>query len=181
MRVRHKSMAHPFVICNWWKKQRIRIPSSVVLWCFFKNKWQIIRFFQILCVNLHYHLKFNPINLVKLWKKIRIINSSRISSRWASALKLQRVHTQTWHWLLILVQTSFWISHVHFLACLHLRSRVVLSWRLNMLSDCSRHCRAIFITTSSPSVKLSCLMSKNVQSLHSAHQKVRHNVLQHTY
>ena len=31
------------------------------------------------------------------------------------------------------------------------------------------------------SVKLSCLMSKNVQSLHSAHQKVRHNVLQHTY
>lgn len=44
-----------------------------------------------------------------------------------------------------------------------------------------RHCRVIFITTSSPSVKLSCLMSKNVQSLHSAHQKVRHNVLQHTY
>ena len=56
---------------------------------FFKNKWQIIRFFQILCVNLHYYLKFNPINLVKLWKKIRIINSSRISCRWASALKLQ--------------------------------------------------------------------------------------------
>lgn len=29
-----------------------------------QNNWQIILLFQILCVNLHYHLKFNPINLI---------------------------------------------------------------------------------------------------------------------
>lgn len=31
--------------------------------------WQIIRLFQILCVNLHFHLKFNPINLEKIMEE----------------------------------------------------------------------------------------------------------------
>ena len=32
--------------------------------CSFENKYQIICFFQILCVNLHHQKKFNPINLI---------------------------------------------------------------------------------------------------------------------
>lgn len=59
--------------------------------------------------------------------------------------------------------------------CQHLRSRAVSSWHLSMPSVCSRHCRAMFITTSRLSVRLSWQTSQSVLSLHLAHQKVRLN------